>query len=905
MSLPVLAAKLFIPPVREQAIRRPRLIDRLNAGLNRKLTLVQASAGYGKTTLISQWAACCGRPVAWLSLEPADRDLARFLTLLAAALQAFGAQIGAGAAQALHTPQPPDSEAVLTMLLNDLAAHACSGMLVLDDYQAVSEPQIDAALSFLLRHLPPELHLVVASRELPSLPLGRLRARGELTELLAADLRFTDAEAAAFLEQSMSAALAEAEVSALAARTEGWIAGLQLAALSLQGREGRAGLIEAFAGDHRYIADYLVEEVLQQQPEAIRSFLLQTSVLERLHGSLCDAVTGQEGGGALLEQLERGNFFVVPLDDTRSWYRYHHLFAEALAAHMSSAGPERTAELHRRASGWYAQQGGVAEAIRHALAAADMPRAAELLERAWPQLRRERQEREALGWLKALPEALFACRPVLSAQYAWALLACGEAEAALERLRDAERWLSPASGEPEQPDYPASARVVADETEFRLLPSTIAGYRAAYAQARGDAAAAMSYARQALAAAPEDCRLVRGAASALLGLACWTSGELEAAYEAFAGGMADVERAGNLSDAVGGTLALADIRIVQGRLHQAQRLYERGLRLAGEAGRPDLRGTVDLLVGLSGICCERNDLPAARAYLERSREQGEPTGFPQHPYRWRVAAARIREAEGDWAAASELLGEAERLYVGDFFPDVRPVAGLRLRLLIRQDRWLEALEQLRERGLAADGELSYLREFEHVTQVRALLAQYRSERQQSVLSAALTLLERLLRAAEAGGRTGSVIEMRLLQAVGRYLQGDAAGALPPMEHALKLAEPEGYVRLFADEGRAMAELLEAAAKRGGARAYVRRLLAACRPEAAARPEAGGEFAPLLSEREREVLRLLGSDLSGPAIACELHISLNTLRTHTKHIYDKLEVNSRRAAVRRAKELIWL
>ncbi|MFC5467302.1 LuxR C-terminal-related transcriptional regulator [Cohnella suwonensis] len=901
MNMPILATKLYIPLPRTKVVPRPRLIERLNEGLDRKLTLVSASAGFGKTTLVSEWVAGCDRPVAWLSLDEGDDDSLRFLTHLVAAVQTIAETIGESVIGALKSPQPPSTESVLTILLNEISALPHKFVLVLDDYHVIGAKQIDDALIYLLEHLPPQMHLVIATRENPQLPLGRIRARGYLTELRAADLRFTPGEAATFLQQAMGLDLSADELAALEARTEGWIAGLQLAALSMQGREDIPAFIRAFAGDNRYVVDYLVEEVLQRQPDHIRSFLLQTSILDRLHGPLCDAVTGQEDGNARLDALEQGNFFVVPLDDRRHWYRYHHLFAEVLSAHLREDQPDQIATLHRRASIWYEQHGSAADAIRHALASEDLARAADLVEIACPAMRMSRQEAAVLSWLKALPDEIVRSRPMLSAGYAWALLACGEFEAALDRLQDAERWLSSTEDIRERPETPSAERVVVDEEEFRRLPGSISLYRAAYAQALGDVSATMKYARRVLDLVPEDDHLLRGSAAALLGLASWTSGDLEAAHRSFTDGMANVQLAGNISDAIGGAIAPADIRIAQGRLRQAMRTYERGLQLAKEQGDPALRGTADMYVGMSQIYREHDDLQAATQHLLRSKEQGEHAGFPQNRYRWRVAMARIREAQDDLDGALDLLHEAERLYVSDFFPNVRPVAAMKTRVWIAQGRLGEALDWAREHGLSARDDLIYLREFEHITLARVLLAGNKSDRSDRSMLEATGLLERLLQAAEVGERTGSAIEILVLQALARHMQGDIPAALVPLERALTLAEPEGYVRIFVDEGRPMAALLEAALKQGIAVNYVRRLLPAF-GKAEGRTLAKQVVSDPLSERERDVLRQLGSDLSGPDIAREFRVSLNTLRTHTKNIYDKLEVNSRRAAVRRAKEL---
>src|SRR5215203_4622613 len=481
MSAPILATKLFVPPPRPGVVHRPRLIERLNEGLHRRLTLICAPAGFGKTTLLSEWLSGCQQPAAWLSLDEGDNDPTRFLAYLVAALQTIAADIGEGVLGSLQSPQPPPTESILTALLNEITTVPDDFVLVLDDYHVTDAEPVNNALTFLIDHLPPQMHLVIATREDPPLPLARLRVRGQLTELRAADLRFTLTEAAEFLEGVMSLDLSEEDIAALGERTEGWIAGLQLAALSMRGREDVSGFIRAFAGDNRYIVDYLVEEVLQRQPERIRSFLLQTSILDRLSGPLCDAVTGQENGRGMLEALKRGNFFVVPLDDKRHWYRYHHLFAEVLQAHLMAEQPDRVPALHRRASEWYEQHGSAADAIRHALAAEDFERAAELVELAVPAMRRSRQEATLLGWLKALPDELLHVRPVLSAVYAGALLASGALEGVEARLRDAERWLDTTADRRARPDAPAAEMVVVDDEEFRRLPGTIAIARAGQA----------------------------------------------------------------------------------------------------------------------------------------------------------------------------------------------------------------------------------------------------------------------------------------------------------------------------------------------------------------------------------------------------------------------------------------
>ena len=900
MSTPILTTKLYIPPSRPNIVLRPRLIARLNEGLNRKLTLIAAPAGFGKTTLVSAWIASCDRQVAWLSLDEGDNDLTRFLLYLVAALRTIAPTIGDGVLGVLQSSQPPPPEAILTALLNDISAVPSNFVLVFDDYHRIDAQPVDQALAFLLEHTPPQMHLVLTTREEPQFPLARLRVRNQLTELRAADLRFTPAEAATFLREVMELDLSAEDIAALEDRTEGWIAGLQLAALSLQGHQNIPSFIQAFAGDNRYIVDYLVEEVLQRQPEQVRSFLLQTAILDRLHGSLCDAVTGQTEGKMQLESLDRGNFFVVPLDDTRQWYRYHHLFADVLFAQLSAEQPNHVAMLHRRASAWYEQHDSAADAIRHAMAAQDFARAADLVELAAPATSRRRQEATLLGWLKSLPDDLIRLRPVLSAVYGGVLLSSGALEGVETRLQDAERWLEPGEATHACLDARTDEMVVVDEAAFRHLPGSIAVWRAGQALALGDVRATVSYAQRALDLVRADDHLWRGAAASLLGLAAWTNGDLEVAYQRYIEGMAHLQMAGNIADAIGGTIALTDIRIAQGCLRQAMRIYERGLQLATEQGEPALRGTADMYVGMSQLHCERGELYAATEYLLRAKEQGEHTGFPQNPYRWRVAMARIREAQGDLDDALALLDEAERLYVPDFFPQVRPIAAMKTRVWLAQGRLGEALDWARVQGLSAQDDLSYGREFAHITLARLLLIQGKSNGTAHSIGETIEFLHRLLQAAEAGERTGSVIEILVLLSLAHHVQGNLPPARTSLSRALILAEPEGYVRMFVGEGPPIAILLRAIAKQPTAPSYVHQLLVAL-GKAEDTPVKQGVIEPL-SVRELEVLKLLKTDLTGPEIARELMVSLHTLRTHTNHIYTKLGMNNRRAAVRRAEEL---
>jgi LuxR family maltose regulon positive regulatory protein len=914
MTSSILVTKLFIPPTRPELVPRPRLIERMDGGLHQKLTLISAPAGFGKTTLVSEWVEQLRLEsskenkneyrIAWLSLDEGDNDPARFLTYLIAALnRAEGREttFGEGALTMLQSPQPPPTESILTALLNEITTVPDNFVLVLDDYHVIDAKPVDNALTFLLEYLPPQIHLVIATREDPHLPLARLRSQDQLTELRAADLRFTSSEAAEFLNQVMGLDLSAEEIATLETRTEGWIAGLQMAALSMQGREDIPGFIRAFAGDNRYIVDYLVEEVLQRQSERVRSFLLQTSILDRLSGSLCDAVTGQEDGRGMLEALERGNLFVVPLDDKRQWYRYHHLFADVLGARLMEQQPNQVATLHRRASEWYEQKDLPSDAIRHALATEDFERAASLAELAWPSWSGSFQSIAWLGWVKELPDELVRARPVLSFGYAQAFLYAGKLEAAEARLLDAERWLEPTVDMSERAEAPSTKMVVVDEEQFRSLPASLANARAYHAQAIGDVPGTVKYTRRALDLLPEGDHLRRGQAAALLGLAYWASGDLEAAHRTFSDGLAGMQRAGNILDTIHGAFVLAEIKMTLGHLHEAVSTCEHALQLVTEHGEPMPFGTEDVYTGISELHRERGDLEAAEQDLATSKKLGEQVELPDWQYRWCVAQARLKGTLGDLDGALDLLDEAERLYIRTPLPDVRPIAALKTRVWIAQGRLTEALGWARERGLSVDDDLSYLREFEHVTLARVL---YKSDRVDGSIHKAVELLERLLKAAEEGGRMGSMIEILVLQALAHEAQGNIPPALMSLERALTLAEPEGFIRIFVDEGPPMETLLKnMKLEDGRMRKYVYKLLAAFLDKESRPPSPSSQ--PLiepLSERELEVLRFLTTELSGPEIATELMVELSTLRSHTKNIYSKLNVRSRRAAVHKAEDL---
>ena len=953
MSAPILATKLYIPPPRSKIVLRPRLIERLNEGLSsgRKLTLISAPAGFGKTTLVSEWISTLahfplptgegpGVRAAWLSLDEGDNAPTSFLAYLVAALQTLAlrsprrgskvegiaANFGGGVLGGLQALQPPSIELILTVLLNEITTIPDHFVLVLDDYHVIDSKPIDKALNFLLEHLPPQMHLVIATREDPNLPLARLRARDQLTELRATDLRFTPAEAAEFLNPMMGLNLSAENIAELEARTEGWIAGLQLAALSMQGHQDTANFIQSFTGSHHFILDYLIEEVLQRQPEHVRNFLLQTAILDRLSSPLCDAVTGQEDGKGMLEALERGNLFVIPLDDQRQWYRYHHLFAEVLQARLREAQPDRVSTLHRRASVWYEQHGFPSDAIHHAFAVEDFERVAKLAELNWPAMNESVQSIKWLGWLKKLPEEMIRARPVLCVNCAWAFLNAGELEAAEAKMQAAEYWLEPTTVTGEKSDASSIEMVVVDEEQFKSLPVVLATTRAYHAQAIGDIPGTIKYTQHVLDLAPEGDSQLPGVASSLLGLAQYASGNLVAAYRAFSDGLASMDPYA----AISGNFVLAGIKLAQGQLNTALSIYEKAIRLVLERGEPMPLGTEDLYSGISELHRERGDLETAAQDLLTGRKLGEQVELPDWQHRWYIAQARLLETNGDLDGALDLLEEAERRFVRTPVPILHPIAALKTRIRIAQGKIAEALDWVLARGLSVGDDISYLREFEHMTLARVLIAQEKRGLVDGSIHEAIGLLERLLHAAEAGSRMGSVIEILVLLALAHAAQGDIPLALVSLERALTLAEPEGYVRIFVDEGEPMRLLISdfrlqiekrprhaAGEDMEMMKAYTRQLLAAFSksPDALAQKstiqnrrvpgslQGKSEILPEpLSERELEVLKLLRTDLNGPEIARECMVSLSTVRTHTQNIYAKLGVNNRRAAVRRAEEL---
>ncbi len=882
MSTPVLVTKLYAPPPRPKVVPRPHLIARLNAGLHRKLTLISAPAGAGKTTLVSAWVADCGRQVAWLSLDEGDGDPARFLTYLVVALRTIAANIGAGVLGVLQSPQSPPIEALLTTLLNEITALPDTFVLVLDDYHAIDAPAVDRALTFLLEHLPSQLHLVIATREDPPLPLARLRARGQLTELRAADLRFTASEAAEFLNPVMGLNLAAADVAALEDRTEGWIVGLQLAAISMQGHQDTTRFIQSFTGSHHFVMDYLVEEVLRQQSASVQTFLLHTSILDRLCGPLCDAVLRDPAaaGQATLEYLERANLFFVPLDNERRWYRYHHLFADLLRQrlHQSAASPTGDAgrgadALHRRASQWYEDDGLATEAFHHAVAANDIERAERLIDGKGLPLHSRGVVTAIVDWLGSLPTTVLNARPALWWRHGSLLLVIGQTTGVEEKLRAAEDAL---------------AGTVADD-QTRNLVGQIAGARAVLALTRYQPATMLVQSRRALEYLHPDNLSRRASANWTLGHAHLLQGDRAAAGRAFTAAIALSQAAGDTFTTILAMGGLGQVQEAETQLHLAAETYRRVLHLAGDQPLQIISGAHQ---GLARVLYEWNDLAAAERHGRQSLQLARQ--YDRVIDRFIVSEvflARLKLAQGDAVGASALLAQTSRsAHQQNFAHRLPEVAAAQVLTLLRQGR-LAAAAQLAE---TYDLPLS---------RARVHLAQ-------GDTSAALAVLGPVRRQAEARGWADERLKVLVLQAVAHHAAGEKDEAMQLLGEALSLAAPGGSIRLFVDEGLPMAQLLSAAAARGMQPGYISTVLAAFHAatqqrEGRSSPPPASPAQPLtepLSPRELEVLHLIAQGLSNHEMSGRLFLALDTVKGHNRHIFGKLQVQRRTEAIARARAL---
>ncbi len=876
MPAPLLRTKLYLPPLRTRHLARPQLVDRLDPD-NTQLTLISATAGSGKTTLLSEWIAQSQQPVAWLSLDSSDNDLNRFLTYLIAAVQTVQPDFGSTILAALGSPQSPPAESLLTGLVNELADLTNPLTLILDDYHVVQERQVHDAVAFFLEHQPPTIHLILSGRSDPPLPLARLRVLGQMIELRDHDLRFDSAEAAAFIKQVVELELSDGQIAALEQRTEGWIAGLQMAALSLQGRERTQipAFIEAFTGSHRYVLDYLCEEVLDQQPVEIQQFMLSTSILSRLNRALCDKVTGQTDSQSVLALLETAHLFVVPLDDQRCWYRYHHLFADLLRNRLYQDQPDRVAILHQRASTWFQAEKLIIEAVEHALEAGDDETAAGLIEENTFTMIDQGELGTVFGWLEALPEALLHSRPKLAVSHAWVLSYAGQMEAAEERLRQAER-----SSDPE-------------------LQGIIAAIRAYLQASSGEIAPATVNAQLALERLPEQNSMLRAFTAAILSSLHRFDGDFEAAREASTEAIAISRSAGDKPMTVLASCNLAGTLIIQGQLIKAAKVLQEARSIAGAAAGPGGR-TLPFAglasAGLANVLRQWNELEEAEQLARDGVQQSETWGQAEVLMQSCIELAHVLCTRGDLTEAERVLEKAAEC-APDLAPwTIVPLQSAQAQLALAAGAAPDPVQWAQDCHLQIKCSIDFQQMFNYLTLAQLYLAQ-------DLATDALQLLERLYDRSKAAGANGYLLDILVLQALSYQSLDLHDRALQRLVQALTLGEPENYRRVFADQGRPMANLLRRAVTRGHSTAYGKSLLALIDRDSL---QATGGHNPLLiealSERELEILRLVAAGLSNRQIAAELVLALGTVKKHISNIYGKLQVGRRTEAVVRARQL---
>jgi LuxR family maltose regulon positive regulatory protein len=904
----LLATKLHVPRPPAGFVPRPRLTARLDEGRSRRMTLVCAPAGFGKTALLAAWAAGGRGPVAWLSLDEGDDDPARFWRHVAAALERASPGISGGVGPLLGSA-PRSFEGVVTALVNELADRPAAGqaLLVLDDYHLIGAGQVHAAVQFLIDHLPPGLRLVLAARSDPPLRLSRLRARGELAELRAGDLRFTAAEAAALLREAAGPAasgLTGTAIEALTAKTEGWAAGLHLAGLSLQSHDDADAFVAAFSGSHRYVLDYLAEEVLDRQDPQVREFLLETSVLSRLSGDLCDAVTGRSGGQAMLERIERAGLFLVPLDEVRGWWRYHHLFADLLQARLRAEQPGRIAPLHRAAATWHAQRGLADDAVRHAVAAGEYEQAAEMAEQHFDAVYFTGERATLQRWLSSLPAETAGPRPRLSLARAFLALTAGDVDTAEQAITALEA--DPAGGDDcFRPSVGAGASFIAN------IPAAAAIARAWLAYLHGDAEETAGFAAQARARLRDGEWLLESICRLNLALADWLAGRLTDAGQRFTDAIAEWQAKGQPALAAQGCHFLGQIRRAQGNLDTALEAYRELLQITALPGGAKSPVAGIGHVGIAEVCYQRGDLPAARRELDTGLPLCRQLSDTQTLATGLATLAWIRQAEGDPAGARAAMAQAGQAGPSPAAPGLlNPVPALRARLALAQGDTATAARWAQQRGLSPDGEPPYTQEQDHLVLVRVLLAQDQPR-------PALRLLGRLLAVAERQGRAGSLIEIRALRALALAASEDQAAAASELAATLTLAAPHGYIRVFADERTPMAALLSqvAAAHRDRQPAarqiplgYLAAVLRSSAPASLPPHTGGGGRTALpgltepLTARELQVLHLLAAGAPNQQIADDLVVTLATVKKHITHVLGKLGAANRTEAATRARQL---
>ncbi|MEQ8677331.1 MAG: LuxR C-terminal-related transcriptional regulator [Aggregatilineales bacterium] len=864
MSTQILATKLYTPALRPGSVLRPRLIERLNGGLHGKLTLVSAPAGCGKTTLITEWISANEFQVAWLSLDEGDIDPVRFLNYIVATLQTIEPAIGAGILNLLEVPQPPPIDSLLTPLLNQLALMPEDFILVLDDYHVLDSHEIDTALAFLIDNQPPQMHLVITTREDPRLPLARLRARGQLSEIRAADLRFTADEAAEYLNQAMGLALAPEEIAALEQRTEGWITGLQLAAISMQGHKDTSGFIESFTGSHHFVLDYLVEEVFQHQSKHIQNFLLQTSILEYFCAELCDAIINQTNSHEIINYLVRSNMFLIPLDHERKWFRYHHLFRGLLRQRLQKHSSDFS-KLHDRASLWYEQQGFELDAFHHAAKANTIPRVMRLIEGDGMPMHFRGQSRVVQAWLQAQPATVLDTYPQLWTTYASIVLGQGNIDMAEANLHRAELAL----------------QNVIEDVHTRDTIGRIAAIRATIFAAQKQVEALISHSHYALEYLHPDNIAFRISTAWKLGYAYELQGKRAEARRAYQEVIPIGQRSGNVVFTRLAKLGLGYLQEADNQLNQAAETYYDVLQMFGDTPLPDA-GIAH--IGLARIHYQWNELETAQDHIEQCIQLAKKSQKYDRLIDGLVFQARLHIARDSINDARDILTEANSVaHQQNMAHKVPEIADLQVHTFLRLGQ-LESAHYLMQ---TYDIPLS---------EARVLIAQGKPE-------AAFQLLEPLRQKMENKNWADECLKIMVLQSIAVDASDKTDDALTILADALALAQSGTFIRLFVDEGISIRRLVSALYEQGVMSDYVQKLLTVF--DTPATPSMLSENQPLiepLSERELEVLQLIAEGLSNREISESLFITLNTVKGHNRIIFQKLGVNRRTHAVAQAQAL---
>jgi LuxR family maltose regulon positive regulatory protein len=903
MLSPIVITKLFIPQPRPELVHRPRLLAQLNKGLTRKLTLISAPAGFGKTTLVADWAhrsLLSDTRMAWISLDKDDNDPSLFLTYLIVAFKQVGGideNLAERLLDMLQSPQSPPVKDVVTTIINAVAELSSRLIIVFDDYHLIEETFVNEALAFLIEHLPPQLHLVIVTRDDPYLPLARLRAKGEMNELRAADLRFTTVEIQEFLQQKLGVDLSGDDIAALEMHTEGWITSLQLVAISIKGHDDAISIIQGFSGGHRYVLEYLLEEVLHQQPQYIQNFLLQTAVLDRFTGSLCEAVclssaetagnsTRVKKGQQILEELEHANLFLVPLDNERRWYRYHHLFSDFLRQWLRQTNLEQEANSHLRASIWYEENGFADEAIDHAIKAKEFERAVTLMSAQTESKLEFRRDNKMGNWLKEIPADLLRTNPKLSILNAWYLFVGGHLDKAELNLKMAEGMLDDI-----------------EPSDKGKLSGRSAGIRAFIASHSGDISGITKYANQALEHLTGEDLTWSIMVAVVLGDAYSMAGDMNAAYTARLSAYEMSKAEGNIYLVLLTSMKLAVTFRMRGELQKTIDICEEHYLIADQKGLSHMAVVGWLLAIWGEILAETNDIDVG---LEKARLGVALTanGDDIAMVGWsQFCLLRVLFMDGNIDEAESVVRNLEELSQKSYMPwfVTGQFQAWKARLMLIQDKLAAAKQWVETQNLDISGSITQLNESQYLVFARILLAQDKAEK-------AHLLLQRLFEEAESSGRVSRLIEILILQALVFDKKKEQENALAVLEHAIELAEVGGYVRIFVDEGPRLARLLYEAANRKIAPTYTQRLLAAFPiPEDNEKVDrksgqAPPEFVEQLSERELEVLQLIADGLSRREIATRLIISSETVKTHVRNLYSKLGVHNQLQAVRKAQGL---